>query len=85
MITKAKASWIVTAIVVIWSSLLIFPIMECTDGCGCGYRRTWYVMPDSPWPQKPIFMKVADPGDPQHEHQIWDATWGVAYKLPWQN
>jgi hypothetical protein len=62
----------------------LLPIMKCYDGCECGYQRIWYVMPDSPWSHKQFFLRVENSGDTNHQHQIWDGTWGVWCKLPWQ-
>jgi hypothetical protein len=62
----------------------IFPIMECNDGCECGYKRIWYECPNSPFHHKGFFLRIENPGDPLHEHRLWDATWGVWMKLPWQ-
>lgn len=61
-----------------------FPIMEVTDGCECGFQRTWYEMPDSLWQRHRFFMRVDKIGNAAHAHQLWDAQWGVWYKLPWQ-
>ena len=64
--------------------LSCFPIMQVTDGCECGYRRTWYEMPESLWHRHRFCMRIENAGNPTHAHRLWDAQWGVWLKLPWQ-
>jgi hypothetical protein len=64
--------------------LSCFPIMEVTDGCMCGYRRTWYEMPESLLHRGKISIRTDKVGNAAHAHQLWDAQWGVWLKLPWQ-
>ena len=85
MSRRRKGITIGVGIVITWWVLqMIFPIMKCYDGCSCGYRRTWYEMPNSPWSHRGFNIVITNQGDTNHQHNVWDATWGVAYKLPWQ-
>jgi hypothetical protein len=61
-----------------------FPIMEVVDGCSCGRERKWYEMPNSPWANADIFLRIENPGDLKHAHRYWDAQWGVWFLFPWQ-
>lgn len=61
-----------------------FPIMEVTDGCGCGLQRKWYEMPNSPWSDAALFRRIEAPGDSADKHRYWDAQWGVWLMFPWQ-
>ncbi len=85
MMKKAKAGGIVAAIAVTAFLLLsCFPIMRVTDGCECGYKRTWYTMPNSFWDRYRFCVRIERLGNPDHTHHLWDAQWGVWVKLPWQ-
>ncbi|MES2439071.1 MAG: hypothetical protein V4584_08385 [Verrucomicrobiota bacterium] len=64
--------------------LWCFPIMEVSDGCPCGYQRTWYEMPDSPWHRKQMFRRTDNAGKTSHSHALWDAQWRVWMDLPWR-
>ena len=82
-----KHSWLKAAVliafVMIVLSRLWLPIMQVEDGCMCGCRRKWFEMPDSPFRGR-IGFQIVQQGDTTHNHQFWDAQWGVWLKLPWQ-
>lgn len=83
---KATAAGITAAIVVTALLLLsCFPIMQVTDGCECGYKRTWYEMPHNLWHRHRFCMRIEKEGNPAHAHKLWDAQWGAWVKMPWQN
>lgn len=85
--SRRKFTIICAALAVILIAYLLLaclPIMECIDGCSCGYQRKWYVMPDSLWHGKRWFMYTTAPGDPSHHHLFWDSQWGVWFDMPWK-
>ncbi len=80
-----KLKWIILAGLLVLSYLSAWlPVMKVHDGCACGYRRTWYELPESPFHDRKWALQVEAEGDPAHAHNVWDPQWGVWFGLPWE-
>ena len=74
----ALSSAIALALLLAATSL---PVIKCHDGCQCGLRRSWYSGMGGIFGGKKMLLKIEQPGDPEHEHEIWDATYEIVFSL----
>ena len=71
-LVTAVASWLVLI------TIDQYPTMKSYDGCSCGLERSWYS-----WRGKKLKFTIEKEGNPNHQHQIWDAQWSFEPYTPW--
>jgi len=57
------------------------PVIKSHDGCQCGLRRSWYSGMNGIFRGKQFSLKIEHPGNPEHKHKIWDATYETVFSL----
>ena len=57
------------------------PIIKSHDGCQCGLRRSWHSGMNGIFRGKQFSLKIEHPGNPEHKHEIWDATYETVFSL----
>ena len=58
------------------------PIYTMYDGCTCGQSRAWLEFEESrSLSGKQLFLRIERSGDPEHQHQYYDAKYDGQYPV----